>query len=461
MPHAGHAEGDDRIQHAEPSSHSMSERDWQLLATFTMELSRAPLRQALHNLAERLVPAECLSLVVLGLGPAGWPVPVVERYSGRDEVERGLVIQWAGHVLRRGLHATEPIRLADDEAPLFAFATPLRHAGAPVGVLALVASDPDHCRLVAPWFMDELASMLAERLALEVGTTGSPIAAPDAAFAPTWMDGGEAERPTSPPEASHPEASHPEASHPEASLIEASSPDVATRPEQDQFLAAMSHELRTPLNAILGLTESLLEGVYGTVSQEQETALQDIEASGRLLLALINDVLDLSKIRAGMMSVDLGPLDLAQVARAVGSLLAPQARQANVTLVLDGDPMLQAVQSDGRLLLQIAVNLLANALKFTPSGGTVILRWGANPDGDGALLSVTDSGPGIAAADQERIFTPFVQIASGLGRQHGGSGLGLALVRRMAPLIGARISLTSRLGEGSTFRMHVPFAPAE
>jgi signal transduction histidine kinase len=430
----------------------VSAEDWELLAMTSVELSRAPLRTALHALADRLVPSHVLALVVLGLGPAGWPIPIVERYGGRDAAERDLVMRWAGRIVRRGLHASTPIRLADDEASVQSVAMPLRHAGAPVGLLAMVAGEPDRHAALAPWFVHDLSTIVAERVALEVGTSASSSVAAEATFVPAWPD----ERTPSRPDQR--DGKHHATETPPARGL-ADVPDV--RPEHDQFLAAMSHELRTPLNAILGLTESLLEGVYGVLSTEQATALHDVASSGRLLLTLINDVLDLSKIRAGMLSVDLGPLDLAQVARAVGSLLGPEARRADVTLALEGDATLPAVHSDGRLLLQITLNLLANALKFTPAGGRVTLRWGRDLDGAGALLSVEDTGPGISAEDQERIFTPFVQLSSGLGRQHGGSGLGLALVRRMAPLIDARISLRSQLGEGSTFGVHLPLAPED
>jgi PAS domain S-box-containing protein len=225
---------------------------------------------------------------------------------------------------------------------------------------------------------------------------------------------------------------------------------------KDEFLASMSHELRTPLNAVLGLTEALQEGVYGPLGEAQQRALRRIEESGRLLLALLSDILDLAKIEAGREGLDLGEVLVDDVCRASLRLVqtAASKRRQRISLrVTNGFGVLRA---DPRRLTQILVNLLSNAVKFTPEEGEVGLEASWEEDEAVVRFTVWDTGVGIALADQARLFLPFVQLDSSLSRQHQGTGLGLALVRKLVELHGGGVSLESEPGKGSRFSVLLP-----
>ena len=233
---------------------------------------------------------------------------------------------------------------------------------------------------------------------------------------------------------------------------------------KDEFLANMSHELRTPLQAILGFAELLTSEVYAPVNAAQRKALESITASGEHLLQLINDVLDLSKIEAGMTELKLELIDVDSLCRSCLALVKEGARTRGVALSLTVDFDLQLV-ADPRRLKQILVNLLDNAVKFTPAGGKVNLR--AAREGQGTVrFTVEDTGIGIAPEQVERIFAPFVQAAGGLARPHEGAGLGLALVKRLVDLHGGTVSVesttgaASTTGTGSRFHVTLPAAPA-
>ena len=222
---------------------------------------------------------------------------------------------------------------------------------------------------------------------------------------------------------------------------------------KSQFLANMSHELRTPLNAVLGYTEMLLDGVYGEVTGEAHEILEYIQANGQHLLALINDVLDLSKIEAGQLTLALDEYAVQSVVEAVVSVAQPLAQAKGLDLKVSVAEDLPLGRGDERRLTQVLLNLVGNAIKFTDAGSVTIAAMAV---GDLLELAVTDTGPGIAPADQERIFDAFQQVDNSSTRQKGGTGLGLAISRRIVQMHGGTISVESTLGQGSTFRIRIP-----
>ncbi|NTU80459.1 MAG: PAS domain S-box protein [Chloroflexales bacterium] len=230
---------------------------------------------------------------------------------------------------------------------------------------------------------------------------------------------------------------------------------------KDAFLATMSHELRTPLNAILGRAEALQEAIYGAVTPQQQEALRSIGASGHQLLTLINDILDLSKLAAGQLALALEPVDVPLLCQLSTHKVAQQARTRRITVTTTLDSQFETIQADARRLTQILVNLLTNAVKFTPEGGAV----GLEVRGDAAQQTVTftvwDTGIGIAADDLPRLFQPFVQLDSALSRQYAGIGLGLALVRQLVEVHNGSITVESTLGEGSCFSVTLPWNPRQ
>ncbi|HWA26906.1 MAG TPA: ATP-binding protein [Lacunisphaera sp.] len=225
---------------------------------------------------------------------------------------------------------------------------------------------------------------------------------------------------------------------------------------KSEFLASMSHELRTPLNVIVGMSELFADGYMGPVTDRQAEGARSIHDSGRHLLELINDILDLSKIEAGMLEMHVEPVDVAALAEASLRFVREAARRKNLTLVAEVSPDTEPILADERRLKQILVNLLANAVKFTPEGGRVGLLVRPAAGRDVLRFEVWDTGIGIANEHFERIFQPFRQIDSSLSRQHGGTGLGLALVRRLALLHGGCVDVESETGRGSRFGVNIP-----
>jgi two-component system, NtrC family, sensor kinase len=222
---------------------------------------------------------------------------------------------------------------------------------------------------------------------------------------------------------------------------------------KSQFLANMSHELRTPLNAIIGFAQVLAERLFGDVNEKQEEYLQDILGSADHLLALINDVLDLSKIEAGRVELDVAPFSLREILERGVVMMRERASHDGVRVSLGANGSADLVSGDERRISQVIFNLLSNAVKFTPDGGTVDVR-ATQRDGE-VRVSVTDTGPGIAAEDHARIFEEFHQTESGAERRDG-TGLGLALSKRLVELHGGRIWVESELGKGSTFVFTFP-----
>ena len=230
---------------------------------------------------------------------------------------------------------------------------------------------------------------------------------------------------------------------------------------KDEFLASMSHELRTPLNSILGLSESLQLGTYGQLNERQYTTLQYIEESGRHLLALINDILDVSKIEAGQMQLETGPVSVESVAQASLQFVRQSAFKKQIKVNLSIDSPLTPIEADERRLKQILVNLLNNAVKFTAGGGTIGLEVVADSDNRMTHFTVWDKGIGIAPEDMERLFQPFIQLDARLARSYTGTGLGLTLVQRMTEMHGGRVSVESEVGQGSRFTVSLPWAGPE
>ncbi|MEI7646456.1 MAG: ATP-binding protein [Chloroflexales bacterium] len=229
---------------------------------------------------------------------------------------------------------------------------------------------------------------------------------------------------------------------------------------KDEFLTNMSHELRTPLNSILGRAEILREQIYGPLSTIQQDSLRVIEESGRHLLALINDILDLSKIEAGKIELNFGPVPIIEVIHAALRMVAQTALQKRISLAYPSEIPEEFLFADARRLKQILVNLLSNAVKFTLEGGQVGLEVHRNRAQGQITFTVWDTGIGVAAEDLPRLFKPFSQIDSSLSRQHDGSGLGLALVANLADLHGGSSAVESTPGEGSHFSVTLPWRDA-
>jgi len=222
---------------------------------------------------------------------------------------------------------------------------------------------------------------------------------------------------------------------------------------KSQFLANMSHELRTPLNAILGYAELMADGAYGEPSEKMLGILKRLEANGKHLLGLINDVLDLSKIEAGQLELELSDYCIQDIAQTVRSTLEPLAADKKLAFKVEVAPQLPPGRGDGRRLTQVLINLVGNAIKFTDAG-EVAIKAEAN---NGAFhVSVRDTGPGISAADQTKLFQEFQQADNAITRKKGGTGLGLAISKRIIEMHGGRIWVESQVGQGSTFAFTLP-----
>ena len=229
--------------------------------------------------------------------------------------------------------------------------------------------------------------------------------------------------------------------------------EIANKHKSD-FLANMSHELRTPLNAIIGFSEVMISGMAGALPDKQKEFVGDIRDSGKHLLALINDILDLSKIEAGRMELDVARFDLKEAMNNAMTLVRGRADRHGIRLEQEIAPGIGAYDGDERKFKQIVLNLLTNAVKFTPEGGTVTM--GAERVNGAYVFSVKDTGVGIAEQDQGLIFEEFRQVGSDYDRKAEGTGLGLALTRRLVHLHGGEISVQSAPGKGSTFTFTLP-----
>jgi len=222
---------------------------------------------------------------------------------------------------------------------------------------------------------------------------------------------------------------------------------------KSQFLANMSHELRTPLNAILGYAELMLDSIYGEPSEKMRTVLERLQANGRHLLGLINDVLDLSKIEAGQLTLSLDDYSLGDLVHGVVSAVEPLAAEKRLAFKAEVAPDLPTGRGDERRLSQVLLNLVGNAIKFTDKGEVAIRAFATN----GAFtVAVCDTGSGIPAADQAKIFEEFQQADSSITRAKGGTGLGLSIAKRIVEMHGGRIWVESEPGKGSRFYFTLP-----
>jgi signal transduction histidine kinase len=222
---------------------------------------------------------------------------------------------------------------------------------------------------------------------------------------------------------------------------------------KSQFLANMSHELRTPLNAILGYTELILDGIYGETPEKAQTVLKRVESNGKHLLGLINDVLDISKIEAGQLKLSLTDYSMKDVVYSVFSAVEPLAAKKKLDFKVDVSPDMPPGHGDGQKITQVLLNLAGNAIKFTDTGEVVIKAATVN----GAFsVAIHDTGPGISAADQTRLFQQFQQADNSITKTKGGTGLGLAISKRIIEMHGGSISVDSSVGQGSTFTFTLP-----
>jgi len=228
----------------------------------------------------------------------------------------------------------------------------------------------------------------------------------------------------------------------------------AANRHKSEFLANMSHELRTPLNAIIGFSEVLQEQLFGELNEKQAEYTSDILTSGQHLLALINEILDLSKVEAGRMELELASFDLPLAIDNARTFVRERAVKHGITLDVDVDERLGEYIGDERKIKQILLNLLSNAVKFTPEGGRISII--ASKTDNGAEISVTDTGIGIAPEDQPKIFEEFRQVGSDSTHKTEGTGLGLTLAKKFVELHGGKIRVESEPGKGSTFTFTLP-----
>ena len=228
--------------------------------------------------------------------------------------------------------------------------------------------------------------------------------------------------------------------------------EIASR-HKSQFLANMSHELRTPLNAILGYTELVLDGIYGEPAEKMRGVLERVQANGRHLLGLINDVLDLSKIEAGQLTLAVDNFSISDVVHSVFTAVEPLARGKHLALKVEVPSGLPVARGDERRITQVLLNLVGNAIKFTDAGEIAIKASALNGSFE---VAVSDTGPGVAVADQKKILEEFQQADNSSTRKKGGSGLGLAISKRIIEMHGGRLWVKSEQSRGSTFSFALP-----
>jgi signal transduction histidine kinase len=240
----------------------------------------------------------------------------------------------------------------------------------------------------------------------------------------------------------------------EANLLQAKlEAEVASR-TKSEFLANMSHELRTPLNSIIGFSDILLEKVFGDLNERQLKYINNISVSGKHLLGLINNILDLSKVEAGKMELHYSEFSISSVLDEVKSTISPLAQVKSLEMDFNLDLDIGNIHANRSRLIQILYNLVSNAVKLTPEGGKISVY--CKKSGKRAIFSVTDTGIGISSEGQKYLFEPFKQIDSGMNRQYGGTGLGLALVKQFVDLHKGRVWFTSVQGKGSSFIFELP-----
>jgi signal transduction histidine kinase len=231
---------------------------------------------------------------------------------------------------------------------------------------------------------------------------------------------------------------------------------IQANTQRGQFIASMTHELRTPIHGVQGLSDVIAAGVYGPVTDKQKEACASIKRSAQSLLGLVDDVLNLARAEANKIEARPRAVDIAALVERVTASVSWMVGTKSIQLDAEVADDLPFVQSDDRWLAHVLVNLVSNAVKFTPEGGRVVVRALDRPEADAVVLEVIDTGIGIAREERERIFEPFRQGDSSDEKRYGGVGLGLALVARLTDLLGAAVELDSEVGKGATFRVIVP-----
>ncbi len=229
--------------------------------------------------------------------------------------------------------------------------------------------------------------------------------------------------------------------------------------QKSQFMANVTHELRTPIHGILGLVGLVEEGIYGSTTDKQLEAMRDVRQSAKSLLRLIDDLLELSSADAGKLELEPSEVDLAEVLESVVSSIRWMQGTKPIDLGFELSPDLPSITTDRKKLVQVVLNILANAVKFTPEGGSI--RLSARPDGDHVILAVRDTGVGIPPDELPHIFDEFRQVDGSASREYGGVGLGLALVRRLIDVLGGDVHVESEPGVGSTFTVTLPLTPPQ
>jgi len=228
---------------------------------------------------------------------------------------------------------------------------------------------------------------------------------------------------------------------------------------KDEFLATMSHELRTPLTTILGISEMMIDQIYGPLNEQQIKGAETVNESGHHLLSLINDVLDVAKIGAGKMRLSWDLVPVEQLCDASLRLIRQSAQRKNLDVSFEMDSQVRVVKGDSRRLKQLLVNLLSNAVKFTPEGKSIGLDVKGYAERGRLCLSVWDKGIGIPEDQLHKLFKPFVQLDSGMSRYYSGTGLGLALVYSMTELHGGSLTVDSNPGQGTRINVYLPWEP--
>jgi signal transduction histidine kinase len=228
---------------------------------------------------------------------------------------------------------------------------------------------------------------------------------------------------------------------------------------KDEFLANMSHELRTPLVAILGISEALLEEIYGEINIAQQKSVRTIQESGKHLLSLINEILDLAKIESGKLKLEKTKVSVTEVSQTCLRLIKELAQKKRIKIKTIFDQDVITLNADERYLKQILINLLNNAVKFTPEKGIVTLAITGDVKEKLVQISISDTGIGIAQEDKEKLFEPFIQLDAQLNRHHEGTGLGLSLVYRLTEMHGGSVTVESEIGKGSCFTISLPWQP--
>jgi len=243
----------------------------------------------------------------------------------------------------------------------------------------------------------------------------------------------------------------------EENAIEAKKAAEEANQAKSEFLANMSHELRTPLNSVIGFSDILLEEVKGELNDPQKKYVSNIARSGKHLLSLINDILDLSKIEAGQKQLEYSSFELHEALDEISKLTKPLISKKNIGLQMELPSEDIRVYADRKKFKQIMYNLLSNAAKFTPDKGTITII--ANQEKDKLKVAVSDTGIGIPESEQATIFEPFQQVKSSKSSEHKGTGLGLSLVRELVEMHGGQVRLKSEVGKGSTFSFTIPDKP--